>query len=231
MPYTRILPIWKMWEENLSVLLQNRVSVLPYIVRTDDSTRVLLTRYQEASSLILQAEILNAQNRSFEALTAADSALRLMPGDVITETTRREAAERVVTLNLDRARTARRKGDQQTAEFAYLTVIAADSTNPDIVFEVADFYLQLGRDSQGLAYGKRAVEATPNDPATHTNLAVLYLNLNNHVAAEQELLQAVSLNRNFGRGWYFLAQLYQMNGRSEEAREAFRRVQELGYRE
>jgi spermidine synthase len=59
-PRTRILPLWKMWNENLNELLKSRVSVQPYIVNGDEGTRALVNRYREASTLILRAEILNA---------------------------------------------------------------------------------------------------------------------------------------------------------------------------
>jgi tetratricopeptide (TPR) repeat protein len=65
----------------------------------------------------------------------------------------------------------------------------------------------------------------------HTNLAVVYLNLNRPADAEKELLRAISLNNDFGRAYYFLGSLYQQDGRNEEARNAFKRVQELGYHE
>jgi Flp pilus assembly protein TadD len=70
-----------------------------------------------------------------------------------------------------------------------------------------------------------------DDPAMHTNLAVVYMNLNRPADAEKELLRAVSLNDTFGRAYYFLGSLYQQTGRNAEARKAFKRTEELGYHE
>jgi tetratricopeptide (TPR) repeat protein len=154
-----------------------------------------------------------------------------MPGDTIAATIRREAADGVVASYLNRARTARKSGDLRTAELAYLTVIAAEPQNTDFLMELSELCIQLGKYDKVLEYAKQAVAAAPNDPAVHTNLAVIYLNLNDPAEAEKELLHAIQINGNFGRAYYFLGNLYRMSGRSNEAREAFRKVRELGYRE
>jgi tetratricopeptide (TPR) repeat protein len=92
-------------------------------------------------------------------------------------------------------------------------------------------YITIGLFEKVLEYAQKAVKSSPNDPAMHTNLAVVYLNLNNPAEAEKELLRSLNIDNNFGRAYYFLGNLYQQTGRTEEAIKAFKRVEELGYRE
>ena len=230
-PRSRILPISRMWLENMNELLMNRVTVLPYIEKADDSATAEITRYQEASVLIMRAGILNAQGESFGALAATDSALRLMPGDTTAKTIRRETSGMIVGKLVNEARNFCNQGHLQAAESAYLQALTVDSICAPVQTELTGLYISLGMFDKVLEYALKAVTSMPSDPAMHTNLAVVYLNLNRPADAEKELLRAISLNNDFGRAYYFLGSLYQQDGRNEEARNAFKRVQELGYHE
>ena len=230
-PRSRILPISRMWLENMNELLMNRVTVLPYIEKTDDSATAEINRYQEASVFIMKAGILNAQGQSFGALAATDSALRLMPGDTTAKTIRRETSGMIVGKLVNEARNFCNQGHLQAAESAYLQALTVDSICAPVQTELTGLYISLGMFDKVLEYAQKAVTSMPSDPAMHTNLAVVYLNLNRPADAEKELLRAISLNNDFGRAYYFLGSLYQQDGRNEEARNAFKRVQELGYHE
>jgi tetratricopeptide (TPR) repeat protein len=91
-------------------------------------------------------------------------------------------------------------------------------------------YNSLGMIEKELEHAQKAVMSAPNDPAMHTNLAVVYMNLNRPAEAEAELLRAVGSNETYGRAHYFLAMLYRETGRIEQAQAAMRRAQELEYR-
>jgi spermidine synthase len=228
-PHNRILPISRMWLENMNELLLNRVTVLPYIVKTDDRTTAEINRCREASSCIMKAEILNAQWQSFQALAAADSALKLMPGDTTARMIRLESADNVVRLYLNEARISRNQGDLQAAEGAYLQALAVDSLCAPVQTELATLYTSLGIFDKVLEYTQKAVTSSPDDPAMHTNLAVAYLNLNRPADAEVELLHAIGIDESYGRAHYFLGMLYEESGRKEKAAFAMKRAEELGY--
>jgi spermidine synthase len=230
-PHTRIIPISRMWFENMNELLMNRVSVLPAIIKTDTGTTAEINRCREASSLIMKAEILNAQGHSSAALDAVDSALNLMPGDITARTIRRETADIVMGFYIKQARFSYKEGDLQAAESAYLQALTVDTSCAPILSELTQLYISLGLFDKVVEYAQKAVKSSPNDPAMHTNLAVVYLNLNNPAEAEKELLRSLNIDNNFGRAYYFLGNLYQQTGRTEEAIKAFKRVEELGYRE
>jgi spermidine synthase len=230
-PHNRVLPISRMWIENMIEVLKNRTTVQPVTAQTADSMIAAINRYQEASSLIMNAEILNAQGQSSLAFAAADSALRLMPGDTTARMTKREAAGNFMGICVNNARMARSRGDLQAAETAYLQALEIDSLCAPVQSELVGLYIALGLFDKVVEYAQKAVSSAPNDPAMHTNLAVVYLNLNRPSDAEQELLRAVGLDNNFGRAYYFLGSLYRQFGREEEARNAFKRVQALGYHE
>jgi len=230
-PRNRVLPISRMWLENMDELLRNRVTVLPHIEKADDSAIAEINRCQEASALIMKAGILNAQGQSFEALDATDSALRRMPGDITAQTIRLETSGIVVGKSVEQARNLRNQGNLQAAESAYLQALAADSSSVLVQTELTQLYISLGMFDKVLEYVLKAVKNAPKDPAIRTNLAIVYLNLNRHADAEKELLHAINLDNDFGRAYYFLGSLYQQDGRNEEARNAFKRVQELDYHE
>src|SRR5664279_2383959 len=99
-----------MWCENMNEVLMNRVPVLPYIVKTDSSTKAEIINCKEASSLIMQASIMNAQGRSRQAIEAVDFALKLMPGDTTAKMIRQETASNVVASFVQEARSARNLG-------------------------------------------------------------------------------------------------------------------------
>jgi spermidine synthase len=228
-PHSRILPISRMWFENMNELLLNRVPVLPCIVKTGDSTIVEINRCQEASSCIMRAGILNAQGQFFEALAAADTALRLMPGDTTARMIRQEAAGNVIRHYLNEARLARSQGNLKTAEGAYLQALAVDSLCAPAYTELVTLYSSLGMGEKSLEHARKAVRASPDDPAMHTNLAVVYLNLNRTADAETELLRAIAANGTYGRAYFFLGELYQETGRSAEGSNALKKAEKLGY--
>ncbi|MBN2188472.1 MAG: fused MFS/spermidine synthase [Chitinispirillaceae bacterium] len=230
-PHNRVLPISRMWLENVNELLLNRVTVLPYIVKTNDSMNVEIDRCREASSFIMKAGIYGALWQFPQAVAMADSALRLMPGDTTARMIRRETAVNVMQFYLNEARISRSQGDLRAAEHAYLQALAIDSLCAPVQSELAGLYIALGIFDKVLEYAQKAVASSPDDPAMHTNLAVVYLNLNRPADAEKELLRAISINDDFGRAYFFLGSLYRETGRNAEAGNAFKRVEELGYHE
>lgn len=230
-PHSRVLPISRMWVDNMNDLLRNRVSVLPCIVDPGAAAIAEINRCQEASCLIMQAGIWNAQGQIFQAFAWADSALSLMPGDTTAKMIRRESAGEVMRFHLNGARILRKQGDFQGAEAAYLQSLSVDSFCTTVQTELATLYGDLGMPDKVLEYLQMAVRSSPGDPATHTDLAVACLNLNRPEDAEKELLRAISLNENYGRAYFFLGSLYQETGRGVEGGKALEKATGLGYKQ
>jgi predicted membrane-bound spermidine synthase/Tfp pilus assembly protein PilF len=230
-PHNRVMPISRMWVDNMNELAENRISVLPYLLSCSDSLKMELDKCTRASTHIMNAAVLNAQGQMFQAFTEVENALKIMPDDTTARSIRQETAASVLGMFVSQARLALKNADYQGAENAYLQALSVDSTNTQIQFELVDLYIGLGKFDKVVEYSQKAVMSAPDDPGAHTNLAVVYLNLDRPADAETELLHAIRLDSNFGRAYYFLGQLYQQSGRNDEAQSAFNRVKELGYRE
>lgn len=229
-PRNLVLPPERRWSDNMTEVLAHRVPVLPCLVKPDSGSITEIKRFEEASSLAMKAGILNARGRFFEALKAADSALVLMPGDTTAELIRQEAAGKGVQLSLNSARGLRGLGLVPQAEQAYLQAIAFDSLCAPAHTELATLHTANGRTEKSLEHAQKAARSSPDDPAMHTNLAVVYLNLNRPADAEAGLLRAIGISGTYGRAYFFLGTLYQETGRSAEGKNAFKRAEELGYR-
>ena len=173
---------------------------------------------------------MNARQQFFQALTAADSALALMPGDTTARMIRREAMDNAVLLWLNGARGLRGQGLLPQTEQAYLKALALDSSCVPAHTELATLYTSLGMVDKCLWHAQKAMAFLPGDPAMHTNLAVVYMNLNRSPEAEAELLRVIGSDNTYGRAHYFLGMLYEETGRKEQARTAMKRAEELRYR-
>jgi spermidine synthase len=229
-PRNLVLPVCRLWLENMNELLLRRVAVPPYIVKAGDSAAAGIRRCQRASSFIMQAGILNAQWKFFQAFSAADSALALMPGDTTARMIRRETIDNILQRCLNDARVCRSQGNSSAAEGAYLRALAVDSFCAPANTELATLYNALGMFDKGLEYAQKAVRSSPGDPAMHTNLAVVYMNFNRPADAEAELLRAIAVSATYGRAFFFLGTLYKETGRSAEGRDALQKAEELGYK-
>jgi Flp pilus assembly protein TadD len=82
---------------------------------------------------------------------------------------------------------------------------------------------------KSLEHAQKAVAFSPSDPSTHTNLALVYMNLNRAAESEAELLRAIAIDERYGPAHYFLGTLYDESGRREMAQVALNRAKELGY--
>jgi spermidine synthase len=229
-PRNLVLPLERMWSENMSDLLARRVPVLPFCTSTDSSSAAEIRRCGKASSRIMKAGILNARGMFSDALETADSALSLMPGDTTARMLRRETIDDILQLCLNDAHICRSRGNSKAAERAYLRALAVDSFCVPANTELATLYNALGTFDKGLEYARKAVASSPDDPAMHTNLAVVYMNLNRPADAEAELLRAIGVSGTYGRAFYFLGTLYRETGRSADGKNALHRAQELGYK-
>jgi spermidine synthase len=229
-PRNLIQPFNSLWLTNMEELLEKRVPVLPFVIGTDSVEREIVRECSAASSMIMKAGIANSRQQFFQALKAADSALMFMPGDTTARMIRREAMDNAVLLCLNGARGLRSQGLLLPAEHAYLQALAVDSLCAPAHTELTTLYNSLGMVDKGLEHAQKAVTSLPNDPAMHTNLAVVYMNLNHPAEAETELLRAIGIDETFGRAHYFLGMLYEETGRKELSRTAMKRAEELGYR-
>lgn len=229
--HSRILPISRMWLENMHALLVKRVSVLPNIVKTDDSTTAAINRCQEASSRIMQAGILNALGQFTDAFAAIDTALILMSNDTTARMIWRETARKVLPPLLQEAHSTGNRGNLNAAEQMYLQVLKLDPTCTQAQTELAMVYNALGMFEKTLEYAQKAVASSPGDPAVHTDLGAMYLSLNRFDDAEKELLEAVRLQEATGRAYSFLGTLYRTTGRRAESERALQKALALGYRQ
>jgi len=229
-PHNLVRPLNRSWLENMEGLLARRVPVLPFIANAGDAMTESIRRCSAASSMIMKAGMMNARQQFFQALTAADSALALMPGDTTARMVRREAMDNAVLLCLNGARGLRSQGIFPQAEQAYLQALALDSTCVPAHTELATLYTSLGIADKCLWHTQKAAGFSPGDPAMHTNLAVVYMNLNRPADAEAELLRAIGVSGTYGRAFFILGTLCQEAGRSAEGRNALKKAEELGYR-
>ena len=178
----------------------------------------------------MEAGIMNSRQRFFQALTEADSALRLMPGDTTARMVRREASDNAALAYLNGARGLRSQGLLLPAEAAYLRALAIDSSCVPAHTELATLYTTLGMVDKSLDHAQKAAAFSPNDPATHTNLAVVYMNLHRAAQSEAELLRAMAINERYAPAHYFLGVLYNGSGRTEMAQAELKRAEGLGFR-
>jgi len=228
-PHNLVKPANLLWTENIEELLGQRVSVLPFVSNADDSMTKGIRMCSAASSLIMSAEIMNSRQQFFQALMAADSALKLMPGDTTGRMVRREAMDNAAFVCLNEARGLRSRGLLSPAKAAYLRTLAIDSSCVAAHTELATLYTTLGMADKSLEHAQKAVVFSPNDPALHTNLAVVYMNLNRTTESEAELLRTIAIDKNYSPAHYFLGRLYSETGRTEMAQAALKRAEELGY--
>jgi tetratricopeptide (TPR) repeat protein len=228
-PHNLVIPVQYLWFDNMTELLNRRVSVLPCLASADSAATAGIVRCEEASTLIMKAELLDVRQQFLAAEAAADSSLVLMPRDTTAAMVRQEATGNAVQWFLNGARGFRSLGLLLQSEQAYLRALAADSLCAPAHTELATLYSTLGNGDMALEHARKAVTSSPDDPAMHTNLAVVYMNLNRPSEAEAELLRAVGGNETCGRAHYFLAMLYRETGRIVQAQAAMRRARELGY--
>jgi predicted Zn-dependent protease len=144
---------------------------------------------------------------------------------------RQESGNGLLAEAIDNAQTAYGRGDLKATEAACLEALSIDSSCAPVLSILTQVNIDLGRFDEVLKYARKAVAASPGDPAMHTNLAIVYLNLDQPAEAEKTLLDAIVIDRNFGRAYFYLAALYRQSGRIAEAQMAEQRTAELGYRE
>ena len=229
-PHNLVKPANLLWLENMEELLGRRASVLPFVSNDDDTMRESIGQCFAASSLIMEAGIMNSRQQFFQALTEADSALRLMPGDTTARMVRREAMDNAALVCLSGARGLRSQGLLLPAEAAYLRTLAIDSSCVPAHTELITLYTTLGMVEKSLDHAQKAVVFSPDDPAMHTNLAVVYMNLHRLAQSEAELLRAIAINERYAPAHYFLGALYNGSGKTEMAQTELKRAEELGYR-
>ena len=228
-PHNLVRPANLLWLENMEELLGRRASVLPFVGNVDDTMIENIGQCSAASSLIMEAGIMNSRQQFFQALTEADSALRLMPGDTTARMVRREAMDNAALVCLSGARGLRSQGLLLPAEAAYLRTLAIDSSCVPAHTELATLYTTLCMFDKSLDHAQKAVVFAPEDPATHTNLAVVYMNLRRAAQSEAEILRAIAINERFAPAHYFLGALYNASGKTEMAQAELKRAKELGY--
>jgi len=228
-PRNLVRPANLMWLENMEELLGRRISVLPFVSNADDTTAEGIRRCSKASSMIMTAGIMNSRQQFIQALTEADSALALMPGDTTGRMVRREAMDNAALVCLDGARGLRSQGLLLPAEAAYLRTLEIDSSCIPAHTELATLYTALGMVNKSLEHARKAVIFSSGDPAMLTNLAVVYMNLNREAEAEAELVRAIGIDERYGRAHYFLGSLYGETGRREKSQAEHKRAEDLGY--
>jgi Flp pilus assembly protein TadD len=177
----------------MAELLERRGPILPFVINADDTMTESIGRCSAASSMIMRAGMMNSRQQFFPALMTADSALALMPGDTTGRMVRREAMDNATLVCLNGARGLRSQGLLLPSEAAYLRALAVDSSCVTAHTELATLYTTLGMFDIGLEHAQKAVVFSPGDPAMHTNLAVVYMNLNRTAEAEAEMKRAEEL--------------------------------------
>ncbi|HZW09847.1 MAG TPA: DNA-directed RNA polymerase subunit alpha C-terminal domain-containing protein [Phycisphaerales bacterium] len=111
-----------------------------------------------------------------------------------------EAARR----HSDAGRAAEDAGDRETALAEYRKAVAADPTNPSVMFRLA-FLLDLtGQDDEAIEVYERVCEFRPAPINALMNLAVLYEDQGQYIRAERCLRQILETNPNHTRARLFM---------------------------
>lgn len=128
------------------------------------------------------------------------------------------------TLNADRpesqsllARYHARKGEAAKAEAAYKQALRLSSHFTPAAINLADLYRALGRDDEGMAVLREALEASPNDGGLHHALGLTLVRLKQPEAAVEELEMAAELEPDRARYAYVYAVGLESIGKRAEA--------------
>jgi len=127
-------------------------------------------------------------------------------------------------LNADRpearsllARYYARKGDAAAAEREYRVALRSSPHFTPAAVNLADLYRQLGRDQDGVAVLREALQASPKDGGLHHALGLALVRLKQQDAAIDELRRAAELEPDRARYAYVYAVGLESLGRRAEA--------------
>lgn len=146
------------------------------------------------------------------------------------EAERGEVSE-IVELLLANARALGRQGRLHEAIEAYADVLrswpaAIQSTAARVFFEMATLQRRAGLADAALdSYGRAIAGGLSNPEEAHLHRGLVYTDLlRDHAAAEQELRAALRLNERYVPALHNLGNLYEDQGRVEEARAAYAHI-------
>ncbi len=110
-----------------------------------------------------------------------------------------------------------KNGKVNEAKNLYLTLMAAYSTNPRLLNNLAMIEFQQGRFEAGLEYVEKSLGIDPNQFTAYGNRGAALFALNRFDEAYSDYNQAIALNNNYAEGYYNRGILHEKYGRDQEA--------------
>lgn len=110
-----------------------------------------------------------------------------------------------------------KNGKVNEAKNLYLTLMAAYSTNPRLLNNLAMIEFQQGRFEAGLEYVEKSLGIDPNQFTAYGNRGAALFALNRFDEAYSDYNKAITLNNNYAEGYYNRGILHEKYGRHEEA--------------
>lgn len=168
---------------------------------------------ETSANWALYGDVLDAQKKTGEAVSAYENAVRLAPdsidlryalGSLYWKTIRYDDAER-----------------------EFLEILRRKPDAPRASFNLGDIYLSTGKPDKAIPLLETAAKAFPNEFDTHFALGRAFLAANKYEKAIDELQVAVKLRPQIAEGFYQLGLALRRVGRNEEAKAAFKKTQEL----
>jgi TolB-like protein/Flp pilus assembly protein TadD len=101
-----------------------------------------------------------------------------------------------------------------------------DPRNSDVQHRYAQFLVTVDRMPEAIAAQEKVTELDPLSNNAWDSLAAFYLDIGDYASAEAAIARAIEIDARYAWGQYDLGLLRLLQGKGQEAREAFRKVDE-----
>lgn len=175
--------------------------------------------YDDFSNYLFISSLFTQAKRGKEAIQSAQQAYSIADGK-----------ERKQLAILELANAQYKSGDYKSAESALRNILKQTPDNPIALNNLGYFLLQRGANvNEALGMIQKAVEIDPANPAYLHSLGLAFLKSGDIAKAEKNLTDAYKLNPSSISILELLGDLYQKQGKSEMAKEAWQRALKLSY--
>ncbi len=163
-----------------------------------------------------------------EAISTINSAIQHNPNEPIYH--RQKAYYLVTFLQIDTDRSNKDNLIMQTktSYSAAISLNPYDLNNYDIaansLYNLDILYPDRGYDQQAIAFGHKALELAPNNPAINDALGLYYLEAENYDAAFEYFDKSTSLKNDYWAAYLHKAEIYIQKGNTERATELLNKV-------
>jgi len=88
----------------------------------------------------------------------------------------------------------------------------------------------MGMFEKSIEECKKAISLSPSVAAAHTNLGIVYMNINRYEAAAEEFVKAIDIDPDSATAHYYLGLAYGRTGRQEEGEGELKKAARLKVR-